>query len=91
MPLPNRVSIPQKVLFRDIDGEALILELATGQYFGLDEVGTRMWRRLEEHGEVEAACQALLGDFQVSEDELRRDLQEFIDQLASRKLLELKG
>jgi hypothetical protein len=34
--------VPDDVLFRDLDGEAVILNLRTGTYFGLDELGTRM-------------------------------------------------
>jgi Coenzyme PQQ synthesis protein D (PqqD) len=84
-----RVSIPEDVLFRDLGDEAVILELAGGQYYGLDEVGTRMWMQLRDHGEVEAACRALLREYQVDESDLRRDLRDFVDQLASRRLLVL--
>ena len=87
--LSTRVSIPDEVLFKDLGDEAVILELSTGQYYGLDEVGSRMWRQLREHGEVGAAYRALRDEYRVAADELRRDLLEFVDRLASRKLLEL--
>ena len=35
-----RITVPESVLFRDLDGEAVLLETVTGRYFGLDEVGT---------------------------------------------------
>ncbi len=87
--LAAKVAVPQQVVFRDLDGEAVILELESGRYYGLDAVGTQMWHRLQQHGEVRAAYQGLLQEYQVSEDELRRDLLEFVDRLASMKLLEL--
>ena len=40
--------IPDEVIFRELDGEAVILNLDTGIYFGLDAVGTRIWRLIEE-------------------------------------------
>ena len=87
--LSTRISIPEQVFFRDLGGEAVLLELATGRYYGFDEVGTRMWLLLREHGELKAAFRALASEYKVPEDELRRDFLEFIDGLASRRLLEL--
>ncbi len=87
--LSTRVTIPEEVLFRELQDEAVILELASGQYYGLDEVGTRMWQLLRHHGCLRPAYQALLEEYQVSQDQLRRDLLEFVEGLAARKLLEL--
>ena len=88
--LDTRVTIPEQVKYRDLDGEAVILELQTGQYFGLDEVGSTMWRRLEEHAHVGTALGALHAEYEVSKDELERDLLEFVGRLAECKLVELR-
>ena len=47
--LPPRVRVPDEVIARDLAGEALIVHLGTGTYFGLDATGTRMWQLLAEH------------------------------------------
>ena len=39
----QRLRGPNDVIYRDLDGGAVILNLKTGTYFGLDTVGTRMW------------------------------------------------
>jgi len=75
-------------MFRDLDGEAVVLNLKTGKYYGLDELGTRMWSLLAEHGRVEPAYRALLDEYEVSEEQLRNDLLSFIDNLASHDLLQ---
>jgi hypothetical protein len=82
-----RVAIPETVLFRDLDGEAVILATDSGKYFGLNEVGTRMWTLLQLHGEIEATCQALLDEYDVAEARVREDLARFVDVLASRGLV----
>jgi Coenzyme PQQ synthesis protein D (PqqD) len=84
----KRVAIPEAVLFRELDGEAVILATDSGKYFGLNDVGTRMWTLLRQHGEVEAACRALLEEYDVSEEFLREDFGRFIDLLAARGLVE---
>jgi len=85
----TRVAIPETVLFRDLDGEAVILETGSGRYYGLNEIGTRMWLLLQRHGGVEPACRDLLLEYQVSEDQLLTDFVRFVELLASRHLLEL--
>jgi coenzyme PQQ synthesis protein D (PqqD) len=77
------------VLFRDLGDEAVLLELESGQYFGLDEMGTRIWHLLAEHGEVQAICDALLGEYEVTAEELHRDVAGFVDLLHSKHLIEV--
>ena len=64
--LESRISVHQDVLFRDLGGEAVLLNLKTGRYYGLDEVGTRMWLLLTQHGRVEAAYRVLLDEYDVT-------------------------
>jgi len=83
----THVAVPETVLFRDLDGEAVLLATDSGKYFGLNGVGTRMWSLLHQHGEVEAVCRALLAEYDVAEDQLREDLARFVDLLAARGLV----
>lgn len=89
--LTMRITVPESVLFRDLDGEAVLLETGSGRYYGLDEVGTRMWSLIHSHGEIEAACRALLAEYDVPEDRLREDLGRFVETLAARGLLRMDG
>jgi hypothetical protein len=87
--LESRISVPEDVLFRDLGGEAVLLSLKTGKYYGLDEVGTRMWSLLVEHGRVEPAYRALLDEYDVIEERLRQDLLNLINDLAAQQLLQI--
>ena len=87
--LESRITVPENVLFRDVDGEAVLLNMQTGKYYGLDEVGTRMWAVLAEHGSVEPAFRALLEEYDVADAQLRQDLLHLVDELASRGLLQV--
>jgi hypothetical protein len=84
-----RVSVPSRIMMRELDGEAILLNADTGHYFSLDKVGTRMWRLLVDHGNVDTVCRALLDEYEVREDRLRRDLVELVSQLASHGLLRM--
>ena len=82
-----KVTIPETVLSTELQNEGVLLDLETGEYFGLDEVGMDMWKVLSTCETVEAARAALLGQYDVAEDVLARDLDELIATLAARKLL----
>jgi len=86
-----RVSISDEVLFRDLDGEAVLLDLHSGKYFGLDPVGTRLWHLLAENGSLAMAYQTLLEEYDVDADRLQSDLLALVDRLVANGLIQLDG
>lgn len=82
-----KVTIPQTVLSTELQDEGVLLNLETGEYFGLDRVGMDMWKILNNSGTVEAARTMLLEQYDVTEDVLARDLDELVAKLAERKLV----
>jgi hypothetical protein len=85
--LPQTVSCSPDVLFRELEGEGVLLDLETERYFTLDDVGARMWHLLQEHEEVEAVVERLLDEYDVDETTLRRDLAELITKLSKAGLV----
>ncbi|MEK6533340.1 MAG: PqqD family protein [Nitrospirota bacterium] len=81
------IHIPGDIAFRDIADEAVVLNLSTGIYFGLDSVGTRIWHLLAEHGSNEPVVNALLAEYDVEEGRLRRDVEALIQQLLDKGLV----
>ena len=84
-----RIRVPEQVVFRELENETVLLNLATGFYYGLDDVGTRMWRALEKHGTLEEAAYDLLDEFEVDGARLQRDLQSLTQELCDQGLLEV--
>jgi hypothetical protein len=85
--LDNRVAIHQDAVFRELDGEAVILQLEAGMYYGLDPVGTRLWQLIEVHGQLRPVLDAALQEFDVAADVLERDLMELVAGLAEKHLV----
>lgn len=81
--------MPGHVLVRQLEREAVLLNLDTERYFGLDEVGTRMWLHLTGSESIEEAYQKLLSEYEVDAAILKRNLQELLDQLMSNGLLDV--
>ena len=82
-----KVTIPETVLSTELQNEGVLLNLETGEYFGLDGVGMEMWKVLGTSGTVESARAILLEQYDVTEEVLSRDLGAFIAKLAQRKLV----
>lgn len=87
--LQTRVRPRESVLFRDLAGEAVLLELDSGTYFGLDEVGTSFWNELVSRESLDAAVGALQQEYDVASETLRKDLCEFVEVLLARGLLQI--
>ena len=87
--LESKISVPEGVLFRDMEDEALLLNLETGNYYGLDGAGVRMWSLLTQQGQVELAYKTLLDQYDVSEELLLKDLLRLVDELASQGLVQV--
>lgn len=82
---------PDRVVMRELDGESILLNLDTETYFGLDDVGTRVWAELVEHGSVERASETLHEEFDVAPEVLRRDVERLVAELVENGLLELRA
>jgi len=85
--LPARVGISDHVLFQEIEGECVLLDMSSEQYFGLDDVGTRMWQLLATDGDTAKVISTLTKVYDVDEATLRRDLAKLIQELTEKGLV----
>jgi hypothetical protein len=88
--LDRSVRIPDDVVFRELAGEAVILNLDSSTYFGLDPTGTRIWQLCEIHGSLRGVWEAMQEEFDASSDVLRSDLLAFIDELSAKGLVQVR-
>lgn len=81
--LPSRVILSQNVLFQALQDEAVLLDLKSEQYIGLDPVATRIWQLLTEHGNTATVITRLLEEYEVDAARLEADVAAFIGQLCA--------
>jgi hypothetical protein len=80
-------TIAPQVMARQVGSETVILDLASGLYFGLDEVGTRVWELIGAGRSVDTICETLQDEYDVAGETLRKDVLALVDDLRSRGLL----
>jgi hypothetical protein len=83
------VAINEDVVSRELEGEAVILNLETGTYFGLNEVGTRIWSLIQEHGVLSRVFEVMQQEYIVGPHELEADIIKLVEQLSSKGLVSL--
>jgi hypothetical protein len=70
--------------------ETVLLNLETGVYYGLDEIGGRFFTQLSQSSTVEAAVSALSGEFDAPLERIREDTVLYCSELLARGLIELE-
>ena len=83
----TRLATSEDVLMRALEGEAVLLDLASGTYFGLNDVGVRVWELVEAGTTVGALRRTLLEEFEVDEATLTADLTSLLADLEMRGLV----
>lgn len=83
MPIETKQSftVSSDVMFQEVAGETVLLDLESEAYFGLDEVGTRVWALLNEGKSAGEIVDSLLGEYEVERSELEKDVNTLLEQL----------
>jgi len=74
----------------DLAGEAVILSLQTGMYYGLDSVGAHIWELLRTPTVVADIRDAVVQQYNVEVEQCERDILSFLHQLAEQGLIEVR-
>lgn len=86
--LTTRLAPHPDVVWRLVEGEVVLLNITTGQYYSLDEVGTRVWSLLPATGSsLEGLRNALLKEFDADASAIDRDLQDLFGRLLAADLV----
>src|SRR5215475_11511434 len=80
---PNENEVAAKV----IDGEAIIINLATGIYYSMDKVGGEMWELLAAEYRLEEVVAAVTARYEVSREQAQADVERLAAELVQENLL----
>ncbi len=73
----------------DLAGEAAILDLKSGVYYGLDLVGARIWTLIQQPRAIRAIREALLEEYDVEPERCQRDLLALLTEMTAAGLIEV--
>jgi hypothetical protein len=92
-PIPDRATIvaASDVLATEFGDEVVILNLRDGVYYGLEDVGTRIWQLLQQPVSVLTIREAIVAEFDVESARCERDIRLLLTDLVARGLVEIRG
>ncbi|MBI4613046.1 MAG: PqqD family protein [Planctomycetes bacterium] len=85
----SRVVAAREQISCDLAREAVILHLGTGTYYGLDEVGARIWSLIQTPTTVDEVRRAIETEYEVEPERCERDLIAMFERLAKEGLVEV--
>jgi len=75
----------------DLGGETVLLGLRTARYYGLADVGARIWELLREPISVSNVCETIAREYDVMPERCKADVLRFLEDLAEQELIEVRG
>jgi hypothetical protein len=83
------VSRSPSVLAAEVDGEIVMMRVEQGRYFGLDAVGSDIWRRIEPPCSFATLIEGLVADYEAERAAITTDVRNLLDHMADQDVVRL--
>jgi len=83
------ISRSPSVLTAEIDGEIVMMSIEQGRYFGLDDIGSDIWKRIDPPCSFAALIDALAADYVADRATIAADVQALLDRMAEQDVVRL--
>ena len=85
--LQSIVNVPASVMARRVGDEVIVLDLAGGEYFGLPDVGARMWECLLDGQSLQEVANIIASEYEVDQATADADVARIVAELRDRGLV----
>jgi hypothetical protein len=83
------ISRSPSVLTAEVDGEIVMMSIEQGRYFGLDDIGSDIWKRIEPPCSFAALIDGLAADYEADRATIAADVQALLDRMAEQDVVRL--
>lgn len=81
------LNLSQEAVAAEVAGEIVLISITNGRYFGLDAIGSDIWRRIAGGKTLDALCDELCDGYDGDAATIRRETQALVETLLERGLL----
>jgi hypothetical protein len=81
------IKIAKSISTSRLDDELVLLDMATGKYFGLNRIGSRIFQLLSETGDEEAVLATLLTEYDAPEKQLWAGIIDLVGSLSEKGII----
>lgn len=91
--LNDVLAVSEDVVAREVEGEFLIIPIASGvgdmedELYSLNECGKVIWDKLDGEKNLDKIKKELVEEYDVAAEEIETDILGFVDELLKRKIL----
>ena len=89
MNINSKITLSKNVFAQEIDDETIILDSETQEYFSINEIGKVIWSLIEEKKNLEEIKAEMLDMYEVPEEQIEKDLLNFIQALEQKGLIKI--
>jgi len=87
--MDSRVVGDTGIVFNEMDGETIMMSIENGEYYGLNSIGSRIWKLLESPRTASEICDSLLPDYDVTRDQCAQDVLLFLNKMAEKGVVRI--
>jgi len=84
-----KIKVNKDFVWSQVDDEIVMMDAHLGKYFGIDSVGTRIWKLLQEEVTFENLKKKICHEYEVSAEQCDSDLKVFLKKLEKNKLISI--
>ena len=88
--LNSVVAATKEQVSSDLAGETVVLSMQSAMYYGMDELGSRIWELVRDPIQVASIVDAIVDEYDVERDRCEADVRAFLADLAAKGLIEVK-
>ena len=85
----TNIVVEDEVVSCDLDGEAAILNLKDGVYYGLDPIGAKIWNLIQNPIRLCDVVEKIWEEYDVEKDQCKDDIFELIEELVNNGLVKV--
>lgn len=85
----TKIVAAESTLSTTINGETVILHTDVGKYYGLNDVGTFIWKLISEPRTVEELCEEVVNEYDVGYQRCNTDIKKMVSEMNKKGIVEL--
>ncbi|MEY8197633.1 MAG: lasso peptide biosynthesis PqqD family chaperone [Colwellia sp.] len=87
--LTHKLSRTSSAVASELDNEVVMMSIEQGEYYGLGQVGSQLWRLMEQPTSVQHIIEQLMAQYDVSFEQCQQDVTPFLTQLHHKGLIHI--
>ncbi len=83
------VQASPEIVTNTLGEEVVMMSIEKSAYYGLDEIGSRIWELIASERTVSSICDILVREYDVPREECEQDILAWLNELAEQNLVEI--